>query len=118
MGDRRLVGTALLALHIGKIEAEGRDAALGEAHGNSGHRRMPHVGAGAVRQHVAGARVVRLHQDRGDRADSFDLELELRRLGCHDPSPFDLHLAARRPEIVQDVIERRHDLAVSGLVLH
>jgi hypothetical protein len=38
---------------------------------------MPHPRAGAMRQNVAGARIVRLHQDRRDRPDTIDVELEL-----------------------------------------
>lgn len=78
--DRRLVGTPLLPLHVRKIEAERRDAAAREACCDLLHEGMPHVRAGAVRQHVAGARMVRLRQDRRDRTDALDVELELARL--------------------------------------
>src|SRR5262249_46697620 len=73
----RLVWTPLAVLHIGKIEAKRRDAAVREARGDLVHERMPHIGARAVRQDVTGARIVRLHQNGGDSADALDVELEL-----------------------------------------
>ncbi|MEY9759613.1 hypothetical protein ABH988_000398 [Bradyrhizobium ottawaense] len=77
MRDRRLVGTSLLLFHVGEIEAKGRDAAIGKAGRDLVHESMPHIGARAMRQHVTGTRIVRLRQNRRDRADALDVELEL-----------------------------------------
>ena len=56
MRDRRRVGALRAALHVGELVAQRRDAALGQAVGDRGHERVRHAGAGAVREHVAGAR--------------------------------------------------------------
>ena len=53
MGELRRIGPLAAALHVGELVAQRRDAALGEARGGSGHERMGHAGAGAMRQHVA-----------------------------------------------------------------
>jgi hypothetical protein len=44
-------------LHIGKLIAQGGDAAPGKPLGNGRHERMRHAGPGAVRENVAGARI-------------------------------------------------------------
>ncbi|MGY4483558.1 hypothetical protein ACVWWR_002749 [Bradyrhizobium sp. LM3.2] len=82
--DRRLVGTPLFLLHVRKIEAERRDAAVGKAGGDFLHEGMPHIRARTMGQHVTGARIVRLRQDRRDRADALDVELELLSFDSHN----------------------------------
>ena len=60
------VGPLAALLHVGKLVAQGRDAALGKLGRDRRHERMVHARAGAVRQHVAGARTRRDEQQAGD----------------------------------------------------
>ena len=57
---------ACCPLHVGELVAQRRDAALREPVRDRRHERMRHAGAGAVRQHVAGARPRRRQQQAGD----------------------------------------------------
>ena len=60
------VGPSATLLHVGKLVAQGRDAAIGKLGRDGRHERMVHARAGAVRQHVAGARTRRDEQQAGD----------------------------------------------------
>ena len=60
------VGPLAAFLHVGELVAQGRDAALGEFRRDRRHEGVRHAGAGAMRQHIAGARVLRRLQQAGD----------------------------------------------------
>ena len=54
--ELRRVGPLAPLLHVGKLVAQRRDAALAELGRDALHERVRHAGPGAVRQHIAGAR--------------------------------------------------------------
>jgi hypothetical protein len=56
LGHRRRVGPPAAPFHEGELEAQHRDAALGEAGCDLRHERMLHAGTGAVREHIGGQR--------------------------------------------------------------
>ena len=64
--DGRRIGPFAAALHVGKLVAQGRDAALGELRRDRRHERMLHARAGAMREDVAGARLRRRLQQARD----------------------------------------------------
>jgi hypothetical protein len=76
MGYRRRIGPLAAALHIGKLVAQCRNAAIAEAGRDHLHRRMRHAGAGPVREHVGCARPRGQDQQRGDRRRIGDRDLE------------------------------------------
>ena len=64
--ERRRVGPLLAGLHVRELIAQRRDAAREKPGRDSFHERMRHAGAGAMRQHVAGARIRRRLEQGGD----------------------------------------------------
>ena len=64
--ELRRIGALAARLHIRKLIAQARDAALGKFARDRRHERMRHAGAGAVREHVTSARLRRRKQQAGD----------------------------------------------------
>ena len=91
MRHRRRIGPLAAFFHVGKLIAQRRNAAFGEASRNRFHRRMGHAGAGAVREHVTRARLRRLDQQGGDLLTRADLNSKrLRANGCHMIRPISI----------------------------
>ena len=80
MRDRRQIRPLAALFHIRKLVAQRRNAAIAEAKGNRFHRLVVHAGAGAMREHVGGARIFRPDQQRRDWRHSRDRDLELLRV--------------------------------------
>ena len=77
--DRRRVGPLAALLHIGKLIAQRRHAAFGQALGGGLHGGVGHPGPGAMGKHKARAGIGGTDQQRGDRARIADRDLELLR---------------------------------------
>src|SRR5262249_44745150 len=56
MTQRRWIRTARAALRVWELVAQAGDAERGETCGDRAHERVLHVGAGTVREEIAGAR--------------------------------------------------------------
>jgi hypothetical protein len=74
--ERRRVGPLRAAFDVAEVEAQRRDAALGEPARETLHRRMAHPGARAVREHEHRGRAGRHVQQRRDRPVAGDRQLE------------------------------------------
>jgi hypothetical protein len=81
-------------LHVGELVAQGGDAALGELDRDRRHERMLHAGAGAMRQHIAGARARRCDEQAGDAARVIDLHSDGLGIGGHGTAPVEACIGA------------------------
>jgi hypothetical protein len=87
LGQRRRIGPASALLHVRKLIAHCRDAALGERVRDARHEGMRHAGAGAMRDHVAAPRLGRCLQQTGHAPIVIDIDTHGPHVASHDRSP-------------------------------
>src|ERR1700756_555118 len=76
VSDCPRLGPLAAFLHVGKLIAQRRDAASGEADGDDLHRGMDHADARAMGEDKTGARPARPYQEPGNWSRRADLDLE------------------------------------------
>ena len=76
LGQAGRIGPLAAPFHVGKLIAQGGDAALAQFHGDGGQERVIHSRTRPMRQHEAGPRLRRHQQQAGDANRIVDLDVE------------------------------------------